>query len=88
VVSDVYGERIGQGLVDAEWLRDAGDNGWVVLMKDDRIRHRPAEPSDRGPDRPSAQEDAGPVLLDLVEQARHVRARLDEAPSSSSPMNT
>jgi hypothetical protein len=43
VMADVYGERIGQGLADAEWLRDAGDSSWVVLMKDDKIRYRPAE---------------------------------------------
>jgi len=43
VMADVYGERIGQDLADAEWLRDAGDKGWVVLMKDDKIRYRPAE---------------------------------------------
>jgi hypothetical protein len=43
VMADVYGERIGQGLADAEWLRDVGDKGWVVLIKDDRIRYRPAE---------------------------------------------
>ena len=43
VMADVYGERIGQGLADEEWLRDAGQNGWVVLMKDAKIRYRPAE---------------------------------------------
>lgn len=43
VMADVYGERIGQGLADTDWLRDVGENGWVVLMKDDRIRYRPAE---------------------------------------------
>jgi hypothetical protein len=43
VMADVYGERIGQGLADAEWLRDAGAEDWVVLMKDDKIRYRPAE---------------------------------------------
>lgn len=42
-MADVYGERIGQGLPDTEWLSDAGANGWVVLMKDDKIRYRPAE---------------------------------------------
>lgn len=42
-VADVYGERIGQGLLDEEWLRDAGQRGWVVLMKDAKIRYRPAE---------------------------------------------
>lgn len=42
-MADVYGERIGQGLTDQEWLHDAATNGWVVLMKDARIRRRPAE---------------------------------------------
>lgn len=39
----MYGERIGQGLADEEWLRDAGERAWVVLMKDAKIRYRPAE---------------------------------------------
>jgi hypothetical protein len=43
VMADVYGEKVGQGLADTEWLGDAGSNGWVVLMKDDKIRFRPAE---------------------------------------------
>lgn len=43
VMADVYGERIGQGLADTEWLRDAGANGWVVLMKDNKVRYRRAE---------------------------------------------
>lgn len=42
-MADVYGERVGQGLSDTEWLHDAGINDWIVLMKDDRIRYRPAE---------------------------------------------
>jgi hypothetical protein len=42
-MADVYGERVGQGLADTEWLNDAGTSGWVVLMKDDRIRYRSAE---------------------------------------------
>lgn len=42
-MADVYGERMGQGLADEEWLRDAGDHGWIVLMKDAKIRYRPAE---------------------------------------------
>jgi hypothetical protein len=41
--ADVYGERIGQGLPDEEWLSDAGRRGWVVLMKDARVRYRPAQ---------------------------------------------
>jgi hypothetical protein len=43
VMADVYGEKVGQGLADTDWLGDAGGNGWVVLMKDDKIRFRPAE---------------------------------------------
>jgi hypothetical protein len=42
-MAGVYGERIGQGLKDEVWLRDVGERGWVVLMKDDAIRRRPAE---------------------------------------------
>src|SRR5215207_674068 len=42
-MADVYGERIGQDLQDEVWLRDVGARGWVVLMKDDAIRRRPAE---------------------------------------------
>jgi hypothetical protein len=42
-MAEVYGERVGQGLADTEWLHDAGTRGWVVLMKDDKIRCRPAE---------------------------------------------
>ncbi|MBA3737357.1 MAG: hypothetical protein H0W97_02200 [Actinobacteria bacterium] len=28
---------------DEVWLTEAGRRGWVVLMKDDRIRYRPGE---------------------------------------------
>jgi hypothetical protein len=42
-MADVYGERIGQQLLDETWLRDVGERGWVVLMKDDAIRRRPTE---------------------------------------------
>ncbi|MEX0984784.1 MAG: hypothetical protein WD096_07010 [Actinomycetota bacterium] len=28
---------------DEVWLRSAGKNGWIVLMRDDRIRYRPGE---------------------------------------------
>lgn len=44
VMADLHGERIGQALADEEWLRDAGEHGWVVLLKDAKIRYRPAEP--------------------------------------------
>lgn len=39
----VYGETAAQRLPDERWLRDAGVKGWIVLMKDDAIRRRPAE---------------------------------------------
>ncbi len=42
-MADVYGERVGQGLHDEEWLHDVGQRGWIVLMKDAKIRHRPTE---------------------------------------------
>jgi hypothetical protein len=42
-MASVYGEQIGQGLTDEIWLRDVGERGWVVLMKDDAIRRRPLE---------------------------------------------
>lgn len=42
-LSSVYGEAQGQHVPDEQWLRDAGSNDWVVLMKDDAIRRRPAE---------------------------------------------
>jgi hypothetical protein len=42
-MASVYGEKVGQGLRDETWLRDVGQRGWVVLMKDDAIRRRPAE---------------------------------------------
>lgn len=42
-MADVYGEKAAQLLADEVWLRDAGENDWVVLTKDDAIRRRPAE---------------------------------------------
>lgn len=42
-MADVYGEKPGQLLPDEVWLRDAGENDWIVLTKDDAIRRRPAE---------------------------------------------
>jgi hypothetical protein len=42
-MASVYGEQIGQGLMDETWLREVGQRGWVVLMKDDAIRRRPLE---------------------------------------------
>jgi hypothetical protein len=42
-LASVYGEQAGQQVPDERWLRDVGAKGWVVLMKDDAIRRRPAE---------------------------------------------
>lgn len=42
-MAEVYGEKVGQGLDAETWHADAGRNHWIVLMKDDRIRYRPAE---------------------------------------------
>ena len=42
-MAEVYGERVGQGLADEDWLGDVGEYGWVVLLKDTKIRYRPAE---------------------------------------------
>lgn len=38
-----YGERRAQRILDVDWLADVGPTGMVVLMKDKRIRTRPAE---------------------------------------------
>ena len=43
VMADVYGERIGQGLHDEQWIGNAGRRGWIILMKDAKVRYRPAE---------------------------------------------
>jgi len=42
-MASVYGEPTAQELDDERWLADAGQHDWVVLMKDDAIRRRPAE---------------------------------------------
>jgi len=42
-MASVYGERVAQELDDESWLADAGAHDWIVLMKDDAIRRRPAE---------------------------------------------
>ena len=42
-LASVYGEQPGQGVDDVTWLAEAGQHDWVVLLKDDRVRRRPAE---------------------------------------------
>ena len=42
-MAEIYGEGEEQRVADEVWLRRCADEGWVALMKDDRIRRRPAE---------------------------------------------
>jgi hypothetical protein len=42
-MASVYGEQVAQQLEDERWLTDVGEHDWIVLMKDDAIRRRPAE---------------------------------------------
>lgn len=42
-LSEVYGIPADEDVADVDWLERAGASGWVVLMKDERIRYRPAE---------------------------------------------
>lgn len=42
-LADVYGERRAQEIADREWIERAGQENWVVLTKDDRIRYRRVE---------------------------------------------
>ncbi len=42
-LAEVYGIPADEGVADEKWLTRAGQEGWVVLMKDERIRRRPAE---------------------------------------------
>lgn len=42
-LAEHYGIPADEDITDIEWLTLAGTRGWAVLMKDDRIRRRPAE---------------------------------------------
>ena len=42
-LAEVFGVPADEDVVDTEWLKLAGQRGWPVLMKDERIRYRPAE---------------------------------------------
>ena len=42
-LSEVYGIPADEAVDDITWLTRAGAEGWPVLMKDERIRYRPAE---------------------------------------------
>ncbi len=42
-LAEEYGVPADEDVLDIEWLALAGNNGWPVLMKDQRIRYRPSE---------------------------------------------
>lgn len=42
-LSEQYGIPADEGVADDEWLELAGSRGWVVFMKDTRIRYNRAE---------------------------------------------
>ena len=66
-LASVWGEAAAQDLDDETWLAYAGTNDWVVLMKDDKIRRRPAERELRG----------GKRVLDSELTGKHVDRRAD-----------
>lgn len=39
----VFDDLFPQDVADDVWLREAGERGWVVLTKDEKIRRRPGE---------------------------------------------
>jgi len=39
----VYGEAVAREIEDEVWLQEAGNRGWIVLAKDERIRRRQNE---------------------------------------------
>lgn len=42
-LAEVYGVPADEDVADTDWLELAGQRGWPVLMKDERIRYRPSE---------------------------------------------
>jgi PIN like domain len=42
-LAEHYGIPDDERVLDTQWLRDAAEHGWPVLMKDKRIRYRRAE---------------------------------------------
>ncbi|MGH3940296.1 MAG: hypothetical protein ACRDTG_17020 [Pseudonocardiaceae bacterium] len=42
-LAEVYGIPADENVEDVDWLTRAGQEGWVVLMKDERIRYRAVE---------------------------------------------
>ena len=42
-LAEHYGVPTDQDIADTQWIADAAQRGWPILMKDKRIRYRPAE---------------------------------------------
>jgi hypothetical protein len=42
-LAEHYGQPQDEGVEDPTWITDASERGWVLFMKDARIRRRPAE---------------------------------------------
>lgn len=42
-LASVYGKPADEDVDDVDWLALAGERGWAVLMKDEKIRYRAAE---------------------------------------------
>ena len=42
-LAEHYGVPEDEQVADTEWIRDAAERGWAILMKDKRIRYRRAE---------------------------------------------
>jgi predicted nuclease of predicted toxin-antitoxin system len=40
---EVHDDHFDQAAKDEEWLQHAGENGWIVLTKDSKIRYREPE---------------------------------------------
>ena len=40
---EIHDDHFSQSAPDTEWLAAAGENGWIVITRDDRIRYRVAE---------------------------------------------
>lgn len=42
-LAEHYGVPADEQVADIDWIEEAAKQGWPILMKDKRIRHRPAE---------------------------------------------
>jgi hypothetical protein len=42
-LAEHYGVPADEQVTDTEWIKEAAKQGWPILMKDKRIRHRQAE---------------------------------------------